>query len=281
MKFNMNLILPTLIFSVIFIFAVVADDDSGEVINFNHTLHVIDAEMACSDCHMFDGTARPLPDHDVCGNCHDVEEECGMCHKNPDEPEAMPPISGLYEGFAHAAHTKFECKNCHTIEDITELTIPGMSDCQVCHENNEGPLNCVDCHKGDSPRPMDHQLASWHKDHGLEAQMMSEECAACHDQSSCDDCHQGLNITSRPHPPGWIFNHFADASIDGSCLSCHETRQSCVTCHRSLLPIPHVLGLTYANQNGGDHTGDAAAFIETCLVCHDVYNEDPTCARCH
>lgn len=262
----------------------------ADPILFEHGLHTVNAGMACEDCHM--GVAdlaageRAMPDHDTCSMCHDVEDfdNCGTCHANPDEPVAAPPVHGMYEGFAHEAHGDLSCDACHgELQEVADMVrVPVMNDCQTCHLKQSGPMSCEACHEGEQPVPSDHELPTWSMDHGLEASMATSDCASCHTQQSCDECHQGENITGKPHPDGWMFNHFAETSYGGECLACHETRESCTSCHRAMLPIPHEMGPGYANLNGGGlHQYEARDFAETCLSCHDLGGQDPTCARCH
>jgi hypothetical protein len=76
--------------------------------------------------------------------------------------------------------------------------------------------------------------------------------------------------------------HSMEAGFGGECLVCHESNNYCTDCHRTMLPIPHAFGPQYANNgDGGEHVDEAAAFMTTCLTCHDVQGTDPTCARCH
>ena len=261
-------------------------------ITFDHGFHVVDVGLSCDVCHAAIETAvsgaRSMPGHRTCADCHDVETmgQCSACHPDPAAPVPIPPVTGRYEGFAHNTHhaAGVECRDCHGKIDKTgdRPILPGMSDCQGCHLERSGTLECVRCHLGQRPLPGDHRLATWRDDHGLEAAFASSDCASCHAQYSCDECHQGVNIYGSPHPPSWKFDHFAAASFGSECLSCHETRQTCTACHRALLPIPHELGPVWANDiDGGEHCTEAEAFTEVCLSCHDLGEAEPTCARCH
>ncbi|MFH0765354.1 MAG: hypothetical protein V2A61_02930 [Calditrichota bacterium] len=261
-------------------------------IKFSHARHASEASLACGECHKDPGKAaagqRPMPRHAECESCHDVTrvDNCGQCHLNPANPLRMPSPSINYADFAHKTHlaANISCVVCHgaQVNSGAEPTLPVMSDCQRCHLQAQAPLACERCHQGQRPQPVDHQLGSWPQDHGLEARLQTSDCSACHAPQTCDQCHQGINLYGTPHPPTWIFNHFAESSFGGECLSCHETRRFCVDCHRVSLPPPHGFGLDYANpQTGGAHATDAESFPETCLSCHDVGNADPTCARCH
>lgn len=260
-------------------------------VKFSHRLHVLDNEMACEDCHttVMSGSfnARAIPDHEICIQCHETDDEtnCATCHKDPNNPEKLPPIQGAYYGFAHNKHTDFKCHTCHgkISEKTSDPVIPVMSDCQTCHKLKKGPLECESCHMGvdNVPVPQEHKLADWKEQHGMDAAGKVSNCSQCHTQESCDECHQGENIYGKPHPEGWLFNHFTEASFGGDCMVCHESREECTTCHRAWQPVPHPLGAAFANSEGGQHTELAESFIEACISCHDVGGDDPTCARCH
>lgn len=264
----------------------------GRVLNFNHNLHLDDAGLECVDCHTEMSTLkagqRGIPDHDICSTCHEVEddENCGTCHLDPDNPVAVPAPGGLYEGFAHASHisAELECANCHDLarEEDAVPALPAMADCQTCHLQRQAELDCGVCHLGESPEPIDHQAVAWLNDHGLEASLGTSDCAQCHDQASCDVCHQGIGPWDIPHSDDWLFRHSAEVAFGAECLVCHETRESCTNCHRSMIPMPHSFGPAWANDvNGGEHQRDAEAFMDACISCHDIEGGDPTCARCH
>jgi hypothetical protein len=256
------------------LFAIGAGNSS---LNFSHPLHVEDGGMACEDCHADimesqRGDMLEMPGHDVCEMCHDIEDEdsCTTCHNG--EPMAMPTryAGDRYTAFAHGFHGEIECVNCHGTTDLNSPLMPVDATCQACHEEHE-------------VMPRTHSMATWHSDHGFDATMSEADCAACHTQNTCDECHQGENILANtPHPPEWQFTHSLETMYGQECMTCHETRDECISCHRAVVPTPHELGATYANSvNGGGHVDDAKGFILACLACHDIENEDPTCARCH
>lgn len=256
-------------------------------VKFDHSIHVTDNEMACSDCHKgvenLSTGQRAIPDHDVCSECHEVEDgDCGVCHTTPDDPFGVPPVGANYLLFGHNKHivNGLQCSQCHGNPGSPAL--PSQAECHVCHSADFQPLDCKTCHSDQIPSPNDHKLVTWNQDHGLDASMATSDCSMCHAQSSCDECHQGENLYGSPHPPTWRFNHFAETSYGAECLTCHETRETCTECHRATQPIPHALGPEWANKNnGGDHKEQAESFIESCLSCHDVGEDDPTCAKCH
>ena len=276
--------------SAVIVFSSSRKDEKS--ILFDHGLHVVDNEMTCDDCHeavkISLAGQRSIPDHDVCSGCHEVdgENECGTCHLDTANPTAIPDRGEYYTGFSHKPHTDKDltCETCHNKISTVGISpsIPVMSDCQDCHAQRNASLDCEVCHQGKRPKPLDHMLVSWSQDHGLDASAGVSDCAACHEQISCDDCHQGLNLFGKPHPPTWLFNHFAESSFGGECMVCHETREYCTKCHRTSIPTPHTFGPSFANNiDGGSHKDEAEAFIEVCISCHDVGENDPTCAKCH
>lgn len=274
------LVAATMVFSL--------SDGSRKPIIFDHGLHVVENDLTCEDCHesveLLPSGGRSIPNHDVCADCHEVGSpgECGSCHVDPNNPVGMAPAGEFYAGFAHKQHRRedIDCSTCHA--NITSIgmepVVPGMQDCLACHHKRNGPLNCGECHQGKRPKPNDHSFATWIQDHGLQASAGVTDCAMCHEQSGCDECHQGINLYGNPHPPNWVFNHFAESSYGGECMVCHETREKCVNCHRATRPAPHPLNGSYSGET---HEEDARAFIEVCLACHDVGNADPTCVKCH
>ncbi len=251
----------------------------GDAIHFSHGLHGVDMEMACADCHMnmaqADAGERSMPDHDTCVMCHEeaIDNDCGYCHVDGDNPVASP-AHHKFEKFSHKTHHNLHCNDCHGVLDTSddEVVMPEMADCVSCHDMME-------------PLPLDHRAGMWVEEHGLEAAFAAEDCAICHTQASCDDCHQGTDVFGSgesPHPPTYMFDHYVDASYGGECLVCHESYSECVSCHRSMIPTPHEIGPMYANNmDGGDHVEEVRAFPETCLACHDLGEQEPTCARCH
>jgi len=290
--------IPLLIVSAVLVVLILSGGiaSSGDKIKFNHAYHVSEVGVACADCHTGIETAPPgtrvIPNHDVCATCHEQvnePEHCGACHSNPENAAAVPPRPGRYEGFSHQSHTAagVACADCHgdIAAGLAQPQVPVMAACQSCHTQRAATLDCAKCHRGETPKPADHLTAVWLDDHGLEALAGASNCTGCHQQSSCDNCHQGHNVfgaKGSPHPPGWLFNHFTDTDFGAECLSCHETRTKCVSCHRAMIPAPHSFGPAFANpETGGEHTEEFRASPQTCLACHDLGKRDPTCARCH
>jgi hypothetical protein len=272
-------------------------DDPRAALRFNHRFHLEEVGAGCADCHQAVKSKKVedklYPAMDICASCHDVEDkaECSTCHADPSN---VQPLSGShpdYQVFEHRRHLEegLNCRDCHAeIEQSEQWTpdtpyLPPMSACLDCHRSRGQTTDCAACHYGKHPQPGDLNFDEWRRRHGLEAAFDPEKYQQYFEMGYCEDCHQGLNLTGEVHDPGWLFVHGDDVMSGGECFVCHEDRQECVSCHRTMLPVPHTLGdPSFANQeDGGSHKNEAEAYFEACLSCHDQGSVDPTCARCH
>ncbi len=138
--------------------------------------------------------------------------------------------------FDHDAHVEdyvgAECVTCH-VADAPSI-IPAESVCLECHEQdlvNEVTL----------PEPYTHG-AAWSLNHGSAAKGLQTNCAACHEQNDCLDCHKaGLSHEMGEYSNNMINVHRSDFHVShplaaradqNSCNSCHEP-QYCNECHDS------------------------------------------------
>ncbi|RMG57094.1 MAG: cytochrome C [Deltaproteobacteria bacterium] len=101
---------------------------------------------------------------------------------------------------------------------------------------------CNECHLGEGVQP-NHQ-AGWNVDHRLKAVKGESNCAVCHDQSFCLDCHTGggigadLDVSNykadyvpKSHRSDFREIHPIQAASDpNSCERCHDP-QFCSDCH--------------------------------------------------
>ncbi len=186
----------------------------------------------------------------------------------------------------HIVDQDLACEECHA----PQLMIKTES-CANCHDPAEvdGYYNLF--HEqaaipGMVPRPRDH-ADDFRRAHGPAAELDHQRCSMCHTQSSCQDCHEGVNLQARIHPLNFAQTHpFEARGQEAECLTCHETRQFCLDCHRQpgRRAINHPVGSLWANpQEGGAHKDEATGDLESCLACHDMGTEDPVCTQpgCH
>ena len=132
-------------------------------------------------------------------------------------------------------------------------------------------------------RPDDH-TSDWIAIHGGG---QPTDCAGCHSEQFCSDCHAGLVEPTSVHGPGFLLLHgpqAADATND--CAGCHTTTSFCVGCHNEarvtdvLRPSPdyqvHPPGWLQPTSFQF-HAEEAIADIGSCAGCHS----GDSCSECH
>lgn len=210
---------------------------------FSHPLHTNDVGAECLDCH--EGIAEKkaggspvLPSMDVCATCHDeaIEDDCTLCHTNVDEATAVSTELN-YKRFSHASHLKEKdgCAHCHIPAGTQpgDVRMPEMNSCLACHNNARASGVCLDCHdQARDIRPKSHGIGWLQRErHGVQSRFGKDDCSACHQQSFCNDCHQG-NSSQRIHDPNFRFTHGLQArKRDKNCTVCHEVDRFCSECH--------------------------------------------------
>jgi hypothetical protein len=228
-------------------------------IRFPHKTHAAEG-LGCTDCHGVEEGGQLMPNHDLCGTCHDFDvdkpdpEACGKCHTNPgNKVRPRATLLGGERKFSHEAHLakKIECDTCHP--DLDKGTLPRgpiMSFCMDCHEKTRADLAaCAVCHKelNKDVRPnmlggrrISHDAPSlWRRVHGREWRNNEAGCALCHESNEfCEACHRQNRPES--HTVSWRrTGHGLRATWDRQkCSVCHE-EDSCLKCHKNTEPASH------------------------------------------
>lgn len=304
-----------------------------EIIKFSHKYHQKEVETTCTDCHAkaLESTLvgdNLLPIMEDCGNCHDVEseEECTFCHFEDEEtwqPFKITPKEIIFNHKFHLEQSGMTCETCHKnlteVDFADEHSIPNMKDCSTCHNNLQATLECVQCHTNTlNLRPVDH-MADFLVSHKNIARLDQEDCAVCHRDNDCSECHEGASlitttsgssvdvqspfystmngtkglVLSRVHELNFRFTHPLEAEgRSQECAVCHEARNFCQDCHESQgvdvagKPVWHggpewgaLAGVV--GTGGGRHAELARRDIENCTGCHNSQGDDPTCLLCH
>jgi hypothetical protein len=245
------------------------------IIKFSHKTHV--GAVECTTCHSYIPQSKSLndkllPTKDVCAGCHDVNDEnnCNVCHYEDVFEPLQQSKSGLYfSHFQHGANKDSDCLLCH--KGIAEVNyaseskeaMPQMETCYQCHKN-EGPASaeCAACHKSTTNLiPVNHQTVDFKKNHKVLFASNSDNCAMCHTDESCDNCHSGTTSLSTkntksdfytPYSPvngtngvkqqqltlvhdlNYRYTHGIDVKSKSSeCTTCHQKETFCVECHIS------------------------------------------------
>jgi len=147
--------------------AFVANDDVNQPIAYNHKVHIENAGLKCTDCHVHVETmaSATLPSLEICRNCHDSEpvsdspEELTLLKYVADQEEI--PWVKIYNVpdhvyFSHRRHVVIgglACSACHGA--MNEMTKPAtspflkvtMKNCMACHRNNKVSNDCLSCHR--------------------------------------------------------------------------------------------------------------------------------------
>ncbi len=304
-----------------------------KLIKFSHKFHVTEAEAFCTDCHASAETSVTstddlFPDMERCGYCHDVDSEdnCTKCHIGEEENWQALPRPQKTLRFNHKLHVgmkDIKCQTCHRdiekVDFATKKNLPEMQVCSQCHNNVQAPLECTNCHTSTlNLRPQDH-TADYMVTHKNVARFGEEECAVCHTDNDCAECHEGASlftttsgsnkdiqtpfypsgigtkglVVTRVHELNFRFTHPLEAQgRTQECAVCHETNNFCQSCHESEgvdvagKPLWHggpdwgaLAGVV--GTGGGRHAELAKRDIESCAGCHSTQGDDPTCLLCH
>jgi hypothetical protein len=300
---------------------------------FSHGKHLARG-ATCATCHPAATTSRSaldnlIPTEAACRQCHAIDRAdpykqatpvaaCAACHEGwaPDRPVARVYVMSGPLKFAHAAHAHVPCERCHgdlrAVDLATTRQLPTMASCLTCHTDGSHPRRCTDCHLASLgglvqtqfphgtlvPRRAglgDDHGPRFALDHRQQARRVDATCNACHDQSDCVECHQGVIKPIEFHPANYLLVHAMDARRGRpDCSACHRAQTFCVACHeRSGLGTRGVSDYT-ANQpgrafhvanwastapgaSGNLHAREARRNIASCASCH----RDEDCMQCH
>lgn len=259
-----------------------------EPLAFSHALHVGQEELDCVICHdgAFTDDAPGMPYPDTCRLCHDEldaeappERRVETLFEGDEYRAARHSELGEEVVFSHLRHVDagVECASCHAgIDTNARLDARvgvGMPACMGCHEGRDQPNECATCHtevdRDWVPPSHAHQWDLLHGDASKRClAKTSGDCALCHTERSCVDCH----LSQPPASHTDVFRrrtHGFHASLDReSCSACHRP-DSCNACHQETRPMSHTgsWGGTRSRHCFGCHLPLRA---NGCRVCHEA-----------
>ncbi len=217
-----------------------------------------DRKDDCAYCHTDVGNVGRFPtkerglwfSHET--HLERVGGECEACHPGAHGLEPTATVdAGASEGAAATA------LRAHAAAAVIAPSMPAHAECFACHEMQEfhDQLECRNCHQelaryGMRPyQQFSHTAEFVRRGHAelLRSTGNAATCAQCHEQSSCDDCHQAEGGEAARLPPGqrlpekahlglihrgdYIFRHPWEARADpASCVKCHSPSY-CRDCH--------------------------------------------------
>ena len=258
------------------------NENSGNkgLIKFSHKTHKDVGD--CTTCHTAVQKSKSLetialPTHDDCSTCHDVTDEknCTTCHyKDVFEPLENKKSELIFNHSFHLDKEKLQCETCHKgVYDVDYAEnapngFPNMETCYSCHNNTgKAPNTCTTCHISTANLlPQSHKSGSFISTHKFAARELNSNCAMCHNDASCEDCHAATTMIkpgytpndknpaqgfapyspsssangvkqqklTRVHSLDYRFTHGIDAmGKTAECESCHQLNTFCTTCHQS------------------------------------------------
>ncbi len=144
-----------------------AEDKIVQPINFNHKVHLENAGLNCTDCHVnVEKNARAIiPSIEICKNCHSENP----ISNSPNEKDLIKyivenkeiPWNQIYRVpdhvyFSHRRHVAIgeqNCSKCHgdmadKTTPVTHQEIPiTMNNCLDCHRQQKVTNDCLACHR--------------------------------------------------------------------------------------------------------------------------------------
>jgi hypothetical protein len=192
-------------------------------------------------------------------------------------------------------HARASCETCHIgdgardvlrqLPEAREATAPGV---QLRHAapTSAPPVSTVAMVSqpiDTTPHKVRVHPSGFLRAHGGMASSGELQCASCHAQRFCSDCHAGARVTRRYHPNNFVSTHAPQAyGREVDCASCHSTEAFCRACHRQtgLAAKSNVRSTVFHNAQPLwllQHGRAARQDLTSCTTCH----QQTYCKQCH
>lgn len=198
-------------------------------LEFSHDLHLGDVGLSCNVCHSAiigseESSDHNLPQQQICLACHngqtapsidasplaerqpaergfafshrqhlEMENIAGKIAEAIDTGEYLGPVPAIREQL----NSDQACVGCHRgIESAarvdSEVHLPNMPECLVCHDQIDNPFSCEECHAPDfAIKPANHtrEFVDAHSTGKMTA-AKKLTCEPCHGRNfTCMGCH--------------------------------------------------------------------------------------------
>jgi hypothetical protein len=178
-------------------FAVVKNPDPG-AIRFNHQIHLADyvrgprgaVHLECSDCHARErGQMLRIDYKKHCAACHPLTVDPRVSEPAPhDTPAVVADFLATRLPPMNTAMWKKACEQCHTLTFSSPMAVPVVAASQIParwfqHASFDHDIHlkvaCTNCH----PRAPTSAVSADVLLPGI------DKCRACHQSSTCSECH--------------------------------------------------------------------------------------------
>lgn len=269
---------------------------------------LIPTEASCAPCHAAN-TARANASAERCATCH-----VGAVQVGAQVQVATSEFVAARLRFSHATHVTrgMQCTDCHSAIPNATLGsrehMPTMQSCMRCHggASPSAPSECRTCHLTDPDGVLRthfpegnmnpptwlhgmHHDADWIVRHRWVGADQGSECASCHRERDCADCHDGRVRPRSVHPNDFLTLHAQAARRDEPrCTSCHTVQTFCAECHArvgvSTISAPVVRATARFHppedvwsRGPVQHAIEARRSMTSCTSCH----AERDCVACH
>ena len=260
---------------------------------------VCHTQQSCARCHMNVSTtsqikllgSNPAVAQAIAGKPAEYPQPAS--HRAPDWQSTHQTQANAIDAKCGSCHARSSCQTCHlTIgarEAIGRLPAPkpgtGAQGVQLRRTGELALLRTVNFRSA-VPIPKNVTYvqvhpAGWEKNHRAPASTTAANCASCHIQRYCSDCHDGVGRI-KYHPVDFVQGHGAQSfGREQDCATCHNNEAFCVSCHESLgIGSTGKRDGSVHNQSANwllDHGQAARLELQSCASCH----KQSDCMRCH
>lgn len=204
-----------------------------------------------------------------CASCH-ARPSCTTCHVGSSGATLVRRVPMPEEGGAVGVRLVHRTENRRArssmLPPMADAALPGML------RGTQGSAE---------PRVVRVHDLGFRRGHGPQAASGALNCAGCHAQRFCSDCHAGEG-TRRFHAANFAVRHAADAyGRQADCASCHNTEAFCRSCHQqSGLASRGRLNVAFHDAQPQwllQHGRAARQGLQNCASCH----QQRDCLTCH
>ncbi|MCA9621239.1 MAG: cytochrome c3 family protein [Myxococcales bacterium] len=272
-----------------------------------HRAHVIDHQVACSECHDLSEGRVDIPKAAVCVSCHEKEatiEHAGHAENAPDGPSNCMLCHSFVPEPGHDDPLEaWDCMRCHAEKQgkTPAVVIHARSTCDSCHRPHDKPQalpsDCRECHE------------NVETSHAAEGRESGAICATCHQnqhapateaRESCAPCHSALGRELQEQAgftqPAAIIPASAVFEGHDSCIGCHRPHRTgeeaiapCRSCHEDTPVLGGGRIAPHADcKSCHDPHAPGEGITRACVTCHTTKHTNhpaahggEACSTCH